>query len=136
MGHTEGRLTVALDSMSLPNTTYSLWPENAAPVACTVFTHARTDNENYANAERLAAAWNACAGISTETLANLPEGALQRLVEASSRMLEQVTSQPIGNLKRMAELEGRVEWYDGLTPIREELRAALAPFEEKKGEQP
>ena len=76
-----------------------------------------------ANAQRLAACWNAMSGLTTEQVAGLD---VARLVEVLRKLLHHVTAQPEGNLHGMATLETRLQWYEQLSPLREEARAALA----------
>jgi hypothetical protein len=49
----------------------------------------------------------------------------EELREALQRLTDYCTSEPIGKLKHMNELDGRIAWYEGLGPLKTEARAAL-----------
>lgn len=49
-----------------------------------------------------------------------------RLAEICGRLLPMLTAEPHGTLSGMASIGKRIEWYEKLRPVREELKQALA----------
>lgn len=137
MGHTEGKLTVDLDR----NKSLLVLPSRGT--MATVPIRTRNEIEDINNAQRLAACWNACEGISTEVLQGLN---LREYMEAS---VEECRERPeverlVKALQYYADEDNwesnshsGYDYYFSYTEIKEEnpgetARAALRPFEGKE----
>jgi hypothetical protein len=127
--HTPGRLVVRGG--------YSIYTaDDKTPVADTCLTNSVPDNDE-ANARRLVAAWNACEGIPTKDLEELPEKGFFHLAVNTDKLaadldsLRAVNAELLAELHRLADIE---QEHRALLVNEQNLREELAALRASLGE--